>query len=202
MRHTLALGRNWMLRALLWLCPLVFLVGMRATAQTASINVMFDPASTRINWTLGAVLHTVHGSFRLKSGFVHLDLKTGEMTGLLVVDATSGESGDTARDRRMHQSILESSKYPEITFRPVRLNGTLDPNHAQKLTIDGVLNLHGHDHPTQVTVNLRPSPSGMSVAANFDVPYVQWGMRDPSTFVLRVSKDVSITIDAAVKIQP
>ncbi len=202
MKHRVTHGRNRMLRACICLCPILFLLNISARAQKSSIDITFDPASTSIHWTLGAVLHTVHGSFRLKSGFVHLDLKTGEMTGLLDVDATSGESGNTARDQKMHQNILESYKYREITFRPVHLNGAFDPDHAQTLTIDGVLNLQGQDHPLQVTVNLHPTPGAMSVVAKFDVPYVQWGLKDPSTFVLRVSKDVSIDIDATAQIKP
>jgi polyisoprenoid-binding protein YceI len=182
-------------------CLSLLLLTISAKAQQSGIDLTFDPASTAIHWTLGAVLHTVHGTFRLKSGHVHLDLRTGEMTGLLVVDATSGESADSARDQKMHQSILESSRYPTITFRPVHIKGTFQPNQAQTLTIDGVFNLHGQDHPLQLTVNLRPNSNAMSVVTQFDVPYVQWGLKDPSTFVLRVSKDVSIDIDSTVRIK-
>jgi polyisoprenoid-binding protein YceI len=181
----------------------MFLLSIAVSAQQSRImDITFDPASTTIHWTLGAVLHTVHGTFKLKSGVVHLDPRTGEMTGLLVVDATSGESGNSERDQKMHQSVLESSKYGTITFRPIHLNGTFQPNQTQTLMVDGVLNLHGKDHPLQLTVDLRPTSNAMSVATHFDVPYVQWGLKNPSTFVLRVSKDVSVNIEATAQIKP
>jgi polyisoprenoid-binding protein YceI len=201
MIHKGTYGRGGFVRTCTSFCLSLFLLSAAVNAQQSrGLDITFDPASTSIHWTLGAVLHTVHGTFRLKSGVVHLDPRTGEMTGLLVVDATSGESGNSARDQKMHRSILESSKYETITFRPLHLNGTFQPNQAQTLTVDGVLNLHGMDHPLQLTVNLRPNSNAISVATHFDVPYVQWGLKDPSTFVLRVSKNVSVDIEATAQI--
>jgi polyisoprenoid-binding protein YceI len=164
--------------------------------QQRELDITLDPAKTVIRWTLGDVLHTVNGTFKLKSGSVRLDPQTGVMTGLLVVDATSGESGNSARDQQMHQKILESSRYQTITFRPTHLKDGFDPTKDQALTVDGIFNLHGQDHPLQLTVNVHPHSKEMSLATHFDVPYVQWGLKDPSTFILRVSKDVLIDIEA------
>lgn len=201
-KHKLTHGQNRFLRTWISLCLSLLLLNIAAKAQQSSVDLTFDPASTAIHWTLGAVMHTVHGTFKLKSGLIHLDLGTGKMSGLLIVDATSGESGNSERDQKMHQSILESSQYGTITFRPIQLNGTFQPNQTQTLTVDGILNLHGQDHPLQLTVNLRPNSNAIYVATYFDVPYVQWGLKDPSTFVLRVSKDVSVDIEATTQIKP
>jgi hypothetical protein len=38
------------------------------------------------------------------------------------VDATSGDTGNTGRDHKMHQEILESQRYPEIIFTPTRMS--------------------------------------------------------------------------------
>jgi polyisoprenoid-binding protein YceI len=201
--HKVTHGQSGFVRMRTCLCLSLPMLSIAVNAQQSrATDMTFDPASTSIRWTLGAVLHTVHGSFRLKSGVVHLDPKTGEMTGLLIVDATSGESGNSARDQKMHQGVLESSQYGTITFRPIHLNGTFQSTQAQTLMVDGVLNLHGKDHPLQLTVNLRPNSNEMSVATHFEVPYVQWGLKDPSTFVLRVSKDVSVDIEATAQMKP
>jgi len=199
--HKITYGRSGFVEVLSCLTVLLLSIAVNAQ-QPREMDMTFDPENTSIHWTLGAVLHKVHGTFRLKSGVVHLDPQTGEMTGLLIADATSGESGNSARDQKMHQSILESSQYGTITFRPIHLNGHFQPNQAQTLMVDGVLNLHGKDHPLQLTVNLRPKSNAMSVTTHFDVPYVQWGLKDPSTFVLRVSKDVSVDIEATAQIKP
>ncbi len=68
-------------------------------------------------------MHTVHGTFALKSGTVHFDPETGKASGEIVVYAPSGESGNNSRDKRMHKEILETAKYPDVVFRPTQVEG-------------------------------------------------------------------------------
>src|SRR5947208_9991265 len=96
-----------------------------------------DPANTRIGYTLSDVLHTVHGTFRLKSGQLRIDPTTGAAGGSLVVDATSGDSGSPARDSRMFKNILETDKYPEITFAPDCVIGKLNVDDASNVELHG-----------------------------------------------------------------
>src|SRR5580658_7184066 len=86
-----------------------------ASAQETVLQI--DPAHTKVEFTLGDVLHTVHGTFTLKRGDVRFD-NSGKAAGELVVDAASGQTGSETRDRRMNAVILESARYPEIVFRP------------------------------------------------------------------------------------
>lgn len=180
-------------------CLLLLLLASVGQAQTG-IDVALDPGNTTIRWTLTDVLHTTHGTFKLKSGSVHLDPQSGNLTGLIVVDATSGESGNETRDRKMHKEFLESSRYPIITFRPMHLAGNFDPSKEQSFVVDGIFNLHGQDHPLHLNIAARPSASSVILTTHFEVPYVQWGIKDPSTFVLRVNKVVSIDIESAAHV--
>src|SRR5689334_20646410 len=82
-----------------------------------------DPAQTHVEFTLGAVLHTVHGTFQLKRAALRYDLATGKASGEIVIDARSGQTGNDSRDKKMHKSILESERYPEIVFLPDRVDG-------------------------------------------------------------------------------
>jgi polyisoprenoid-binding protein YceI len=88
----------------------LFLIAALAVvpALAEPIELKIDPAGTRVKWTLGDVLHTVNGTFKLKQGDLWFDPDNGHAGGLLVVDATSGESGSSARDRRMHANILRA----------------------------------------------------------------------------------------------
>ena len=81
-----------------------------------------DAGQTKVEFSLGGTLHTVHGDFRLKRGTLSFDPQSGKASGELVVDATSGESGSAARDSRMHKNVLESQKYGEVSFVPDRVD--------------------------------------------------------------------------------
>ncbi|MDE3164494.1 MAG: YceI family protein, partial [Acidobacteriota bacterium] len=89
------------------------------------LNLQLEPAKTEVHYVVDSTLHTVHGLFKLKRGDLAFDPATGQASGELVVDATSGDSGSGARDHRMAASILESSKYPEIVFHPDRVQGSV-----------------------------------------------------------------------------
>ena len=95
------------------------------SAGAQNIALQLDPAHTTVKISLGASLHTVHGTFQLKSGTLQLDTASGKVSGAIAVDAKSGETGNGSRDRKMHKDVLESERYSEILFRPDRLEGTV-----------------------------------------------------------------------------
>jgi polyisoprenoid-binding protein YceI len=171
-----------------------------AIAQTPTpLAFHLDPASTNIHWTLNTTIHTVHGTFTLKAGersSFKINPATGDASGLIVIDATSGESSDSARDNRMHASVLESAKYPLITFRPTHVDGKIDLAAGGAITVSGYLNLHGQDHPLKLTVNLHPQGTAAGLTTHFTVPFVAWGLKDPSSFIFRTDKEVILDVDA------
>ena len=157
-----------------------------------------DPSKSTIEFTLGASLHTVHGTFKLKRGEIHFDPAKGTATGAIVVDSLSGESGNEGRDKKMHQEILESPKFSEIVFIPSRIQGTIAPQGTSEVTISGVMKLHGQDHEMTLTFAVQPVTPGQAQATTtFSVPYVKWGLKNPSTFFLRVTDSVDIDVHAS-----
>jgi polyisoprenoid-binding protein YceI len=165
-----------------------------ALAQQASVEL--DPAQTAVHFTLKTSLHTVHGTFRLKSGKVRFDPLTGKVSGLLVVDAASGESGNSGRDGKMHKEILESRTYPEITFSPHEVEGPVQLQGDSQLQVKGTFRLHGQDHEIGIPVGVRISGSDLILDTTFSVPYLSWGLKNPSTFILRASDTVQVSVHA------
>jgi polyisoprenoid-binding protein YceI len=157
-------------------------------------TLRFDPAETKVEFTLTDVLHTVHGTFQLKRGSLHFDPATGKLAGELVVDAASGDSGSAARDRIMHAHILESSTYPEIVFRPDRVEGTVAPHGLSRVTVHGLFSIHGADHEVDLPAEIVADNGVYSSTLHFEVPYQKWGMKNPSKLFLRVSDKVEITV--------
>lgn len=175
-----------------------FLICFAFAALASAQEKVFqlDPAQSRVNFTLGDVLHTVHGTFHLKSGTIRFNPATGEASGSLVVDATSGNSGNQSRDRRMHRQILQDQTYPEIVFTPQHVSGKLEPEGTSQIELQGLMSLHGQQHPMTVAMPVQLSHDQASADVHFVVPYVKWGLKNPSTFILRVSDKVNIDVHA------
>ncbi len=177
-------------------CGLLLAVAPLSAQETA---LQIDPTQTEVGFTLPDVLHTVHGKFQLKRGTIRFDPATGKASGELVVDATSGNSGSSARDHRMHQNILESAKYPEIVFRPDRVQGRVDAQGTSQVELHGVFVIHGAPHEIVMPVQVEASGDHYAATAHFAVPYVQWGMKNPSTLFLRVADKVDIDIKTVAR---
>src|SRR5579871_845568 len=162
---------------------------LSAAAQDSSFQL--DPAQTAVKFTLGDVLHTVHGTFKLKHGALQLE-PTGKVQGEIVVDATSGDSGSGMRDRKMHKEVLESARYPEIAFRPDRIEGSVPSQGKSSVMIHGMFNIHGTDREITVPAQVETFPDHWTATVHFTIPYEKWGMKNPSTLFLKVTDSVEI----------
>jgi polyisoprenoid-binding protein YceI len=160
------------------------------------IAVQLDPAQSKIEFTLGSTLHTVEGKFKLKSGSIRYNPMSGKMSGSIIVDATSGESGNEGRDRKMHREILESGKFPVIAFAPNEGKGEFNPKSPSKLEVSGQFSLHGLDHEITLPIEIQPNGRRLSLSTHITIPYIKWGLKNPSTFILRASDKVEIDIHA------
>lgn len=160
------------------------------------LTIQLDPSTTQIAFTLGDVLHTVHGTFKLKGGIVHFNPATGAAGGLVVVDTTSGDTGSKSRDSKMHKQILESTKYPEATFTPDKVSGHFHSEGASTLQVSGIFRLHGTDHPVTLSFPVQVNGNSVTMSTHMVIPYVRWGMKNPSTFILRVSDKLDLDINA------
>jgi polyisoprenoid-binding protein YceI len=167
-----------------------------AQSPATKVTVHLDTEKTEIHWTLHTTLHTVQGSFRLKGGIMTFDPKSGAAQGEFLVDVGSGESGDETRDEKMQSEVLESRKYPEAFFHPVKVSGVLKPGGTANLTVEGTLNLHGADHPLTLQTAVQMNGSDAVATTHFIIPYAAWGMKDESRLLLRVDKEVSVDVMA------
>jgi polyisoprenoid-binding protein YceI len=165
-------------------------------AGAAEYHLTLVPECTKVNWTLGDVLHTVHGTFKLQKGEITFDNETGKASGEVVVDAKSGESGSGARDGRMHKSVLESARFPQALFAPDHMDGKVELAGTSNVKLHGTFTIHGASH--ELTVPVRVTANGEKLDANikFEVPFVAWGMKDPSTLFLKVNKAVEVELQS------
>ncbi len=172
-----------------------------AQPPTSEIVLTLDPAQSRVHWRVDSTLHTVHGTFALKSGTVHFDPETGKAGGEIVVYAPSGESGNGSRDRRMHKEILETAKYPAVIFRPTQVEGKVGQSGASDVKLGGVFSIHGADHDLTALVHAELTGDRWTGTGKFEVPYVKWGIKDPSNFLLKVKPVVNVELEMSGEIK-
>ena len=179
------------LAALVVLSPL-----LHAQAPPQAITMHVDSAHTEIHWTLTGNMHDVHGTFRLKGGLITFNPSTGAAQGEMLVDLATGESGNRSRDTRMQKDVLESDRYPQAIFHPMKVNGAVKPGSTQNVTVEGTFTIHGADHPFTLPIQVQVNGQTATATTHFSIPYADWGMKNPSTFILRVDKTVNVDVTA------
>ncbi len=187
----------------------LLVVAARALPQTqqavpvksGEITLNLDPAQSKLTWTLGSTLHTVHGKFNLKSGILKFDPVGGSASGEFIAYATSGESGNDSRDKKMHSEILESARFPDIVFRPNRIDGKVSQAGTCDVQLQGKFLLHGVEHEITVPVHAELAANHWKGSAKFSVPYIAWGLKSPNTFLLKADPAVEIELELSGTLQ-
>ena len=175
---------------------LSILVGFSAAALAAEQTLSLDPAATRFSFHLDATMHSANGTMALKHGEIRFDLATGTAAGEVVIDATSADTDHKGRDEKLHHEVLESATFPEIAFWPTAIKSNLDEHGVGTVTLAGTVTIHGASHEVSVSAALARDGEKVRATGKLVVPYVAWGMHDPSVFVLRVAKVVEVSFTA------
>ena len=184
------------------IAPLIIVwFALRIFAQGAppahEFQLQLVPAKSNADILLTGNFHTVDGSFALKHGALQYDPATGRTSGEIVFDATSGKTGSDGRDRKMHKDVLESARFPEISFRPDHAEGTLRAAGDSTLQVHGIFSIHGADHELTIPVTVHLDDDTWTAKAAFQIPYAKWGMKNPSVLFLRVAGFVDVQLHAA-----
>lgn len=190
------------MRVPLALALLPFCLALSVHSHAQPIVLRCDPAQTVANFTLAASLHTVHGGFKLKRCEIQFDPSSASISGEVVFDATTGQTGNDGRDRKMHKDVLESARYPEIKFRPDRVDGKVTPAAVSTVQVRGTFAIHGAEHEMTVPVEVKLDGDRWTATAHFPVPYVQWGMKNPSNLFLHVRDSVDVEFKTGGRATP
>jgi polyisoprenoid-binding protein YceI len=170
-------------------------------SPASEIVLGLEPAQSKVHWTLESTVHTVHGSFAFKKGTLRLDTSTGKASGEIIVDATSGNSGNDSRDKKMHKEVLETGQYTEVVFRPDRVEGKITPQGIFSVQVHGLFTLHGSKHELTVPVQAELAGDHWTGSAKFSVPFIDWGLKNPSNFLLKVNHAVEIELELKGNLQ-
>ena len=175
-------------------CVDVEAAAAQAAVSAKAVSLAVDPAQSKVNYTLDTTIHTVHGTFVLKRGTIRIE-PDGKAGGEIVADATTGQSGDSSRDKKMHKDVLESARFGEVVFRPNRVDGKFPASGAVSAQMHGVLALHGAEHEITVPVTGEINGDRWSGKATLKIPYVEWGLKSPSNFILKADPVVEVELE-------
>jgi polyisoprenoid-binding protein YceI len=168
-----------------------------AAIPARNVEIHFDPALTQIHFKVGSLLRDVRGTFQFKGGALAVDPDSTLAQGELLVDATTGRTGNAARDKEMQDEVLETKRYPSIFFHAEHLRGQVPKTDGSSDVIaEGMLNIHGSDHPLQMKVHLVRVGNALSATTHFTVPYVEWGMKNPRGAFSHLSRTVQVDVSA------
>jgi polyisoprenoid-binding protein YceI len=176
---------------------LIFLPGAFAQHQTLTI----DPNASKVAFALTGS-HSVSGTFHVQSGTVDFDRTAAKISGSVVVAAGSGNSGEASRDKKMNSEVLDVAHFAEIAFVPQSFQGALAAAGDSTIQVTGVFTLHGTPHALTVPMQIHIDGNKLTASTHFSVPYVSWGLKDPSIFILKVAKEVGIDLTLIGQISP
>jgi YceI-like domain len=161
-----------------------------AQHQTFAVN----PDASEIKMTLNTTHEVVNGTFHVQSGSIEFDRSSSKMSGSVAVLAGSGKTGNDSRDKKMKKDILKVDQYTTVSFAPKTYTGTVAPSGDSTIQVSGVFTLLGNPHDLTIPMQIHMDGSKATARAQFVVPYVQWGLKNPSFLFWKAENDVAIDL--------
>ncbi len=182
------------------LTGLALAVMLASTAHGQHQTFAVNPDASEVRMTLKTNHEIVNGTFHLQSGSIDFDRSAPEMSGSVVVAAGSGKTGNDGRDKKMNKDILKVDRFTTVTFTPKSYTGTITPSGDSTIQVAGVLTLLATVHDVTVPMQIHMEGSKATAKAQFVIPYVQWGLKNPSFMIWKAENDVSIDLNLVGKV--
>jgi polyisoprenoid-binding protein YceI len=162
-----------------------------AQHQTFSVN----PDASEVKMKLNTTHEVVNGTFHIQSGSINFDRTTSHISGIVIVAAGSGKTGNDSRDKKMNKDILKVDQFATVSFAPKAYNGTIAASGDSTIQVSGVFTLLGIAHDLTIPMQIHIDGSKATAKAQFVVPYVQWGLKNPSFMIWKAENDVAIVLN-------
>jgi len=162
-----------------------------AQHQTFAVN----PDASEVKMRLNTTHEVVNGTFHIQSGSIEFDRSAARMSGSVAVLAGSGKTGNDSRDKKMNKDILKVDQYATVSFAPKAYTGTIASSGDSTIQVSGVITLLSNPHDLTIPMQIHMDGSKATARAQFVVPYVQWGLKNPSFMFWKAENDVAIDLN-------
>ena len=174
------------------ICGLAAMFTPAAFAQRQTFVV--NPDASEVKMTLKTTHELVSGNFHIQAGTIEFDRSIARMSGSVVVLAASGKTGNGSRDKKMTKDILEVEHYATVSFDPKTYAGTIASSGDSSIQVTGIFTLLGTPHEITIPMLVHLDGATASAKAHFDIPYVQWGLKNPSFLIWKAENDVTMDL--------
>ncbi len=171
---------------------LAVLLAPVAIAEHQSFIV--NPDSSAVKITLNTTHELVNGTFHVQSGTIEFDPSAPKLAGSVIVLAGSGKTGNGSRDNRMNKDILKVEQNANISFEPKTYTGAIALSGDSTIQVTGVFTLLGTPHEITVPTLIHFEGATATVKAQFVVPYIAWGLKNPSFLIWKADDKVAIDV--------
>jgi polyisoprenoid-binding protein YceI len=174
----------------------IALAGLLAQAAVAQHQTfVVNPDASEVKMTLNTTHEVVIGTFHIQSGSIEFDRKNSKMAGSVVVLASSGKTGKDSRDKKMYRDILQIEQHATISFEPKTYAGAIASSGQSTIQVTGIFTLLGTPHEITIPMLVHLDGTNATAKAHFVVPYVQWGLKNPSFLIWKADNDVAIDLN-------
>ena len=173
---------------------LVLAVILAPAALAQHQTFVVNPDASEVKMTLKTTHELVNGTFHIQSGSIEFDRSTPKMSGSVVVLAGIGKTGNESRDKKMNKDILEVKQHATVSFEPKTYTGAIAASGDSTIQVTGIFTLLGTPHEITVPMLVHLDGAGATAKAHLVLPYVQWGLKNPTFLFWKVDNDVSIDL--------
>ena len=173
---------------------LALAVILSPTALAQHQTFVVNPDASEVKMTLKTTHEVVNGAFHIQSGSIEFDRSNPKMSGSVAVLAGSGKTGNDSRDKKMNREILKVEQNAIVSFEPKSYAGAIAPSGDSTIQVTGIFTLLGTPHEITVPMLIHLDGTRATAKTHFVVPYVRWGLKNPSFFIWKADNDVAIEL--------
>ena len=170
---------------------LIIAPALLAQHQTFTVN----PDASEVKIKLNTTHEVVNGTFHVQSGSIDFDRSAPRMAGTVIVAAGTGKTGNDSRDKKMKKEILRIAQFATVSFAPKAYAGIIATSGDSTIQVSGVFTLLDVPHDLTIPMQIHTEGPKATAKAHFVVPYVQWGLKNPSFLIWKAENNVDVDIN-------
>jgi hypothetical protein len=174
-------------------------IALALTLSTAALPqhqiFAINPDASDVKMKLNTTHEAVNGIFHVQSGSINFDRSASRISGTVIVAAGSGKTGNDSRDKKMNKDILKTDQFATVSFAPKTYTGTIPAAGDSTIQVSGVFTLLGTAHDLTIPMQIQIDGAKATARTHFTIPYVQWGLKNPSFLFWKADNDVAIDLN-------